>query len=137
MLPHLSGDYRVVRDARAGTTDDGTNWAQARIMASRSTKDERGQWITRERLFLTIKARPHQIEDVAGLRQGDEVFVSGEPFTDEYVGRDGQRRSDLVMYPRQIRLVKARTAQGSTGTGHPPGAPENGAGDDYGVEPWA
>lgn len=137
MLPHLSGDYRVVRDARAGTTDDGTNWAQARIMASRSTQDEHGQWITRERLFLTIKARPHQMEDVAGLRQGDEVFVSGEPFTDEYVGRDGQRRSDLVMYPRQIRLVTARAARGYSGAGHAQGGPENAAGNDFGVDPWA
>lgn len=137
MLPHLSGDYRVVRDARAGTTDDGNNWAQARIMASRSTKDEHGQWITRERLFLTIKARPHQIEDVAGLRQGDEVFVSGEPFTDEYVGRDGQRRSDLVMYPRQIRLVTARAAHGPTGAGHPPAGPQNDVQDGSGGAPWA
>ena len=137
MLPHLSGDYRVVRDARAGTTDDGTNWAQARVMASRSTQDERGQWITRERLFLTIKALPHQVEDVAGLRQGDEVFVSGEPFTDEYVGRDGQRRSDLVIRPRRLRRLEPRAARGSTGTGYTPGAPENGAGDDFGVEPWA
>lgn len=139
MIPPMIGVFRVVRDARSGATDDGREWAQARVMASRSEKNEQGEWETQARLFLTVKARPWQVETVAALRQGDDVFLHGDPFTDEYVGRDGQPRADLVMYPREIRRIAS--------DGPPPGHWGGGTANDGkgygsgsftgGVSPWA
>ena len=123
MLPHMSGEFRVVKDARTGVNDDGTNWAQVRVMASRSARREDGTWETVDRLFLTIKPRRHQVDDVAALRQGDDVFLSGEPHTAEFTGRDGNPRSDLVMYPRQVRLLLPRNGGAPTRGPGAPGGP--------------
>lgn len=114
MLPHISGDFRVVRDARAGTYDDGEAWATARVMASRSVMNrDTGQWEKKDTYFGSLRPRGHNVEIVAALRDGDEIFVRGEECTEEFTGRDGQRRSTQVIRVQQVRVLQPRSGGGS------------------------
>ena len=114
MLPDISGTFRVVRDARTGTYDNGDQWATARVMASRSVRNrDTGQWEKKETYFATLRPPQHLVDDVAALRDGDEVFVTGGEFTDEFTGRDGQRRSTAAIKVRQVRLLQRRSGGGS------------------------
>lgn len=60
--------------------------------------DSSGEWVDGDTLYLTVGCRRRLVDGVIGsLDKGDPVVVHGRIHTDEYTGKDGARRSDLVM----------------------------------------
>ena len=52
------------------------------------------------------------------LAKGDYVFVSGEPFTEEWTGRDGHKRQTLRLDAKQVEIERKGTPKAAA-----PGAP--------------
>lgn len=71
--------------------------------------DSSGEWVDGDTLYLTVGCRRRLVGGVAGiLDKGDPVIVHGRIHTDEYMSKDGVRRSDLVMRANAVGPDVAR-----------------------------
>lgn len=133
MLPHLSGTFRAVKAPRIGTFDDGTPWLNVRVVANRNKwNEETRAWETLASFFITIKVTGRNAERLQHIDQGVELYVSGEPETSEFTGRDGNVRSDTIIKPREVRIVESQRSTSAPASAGGSWAPAGGNESAYG-----
>lgn len=78
--------------------DSGEPVLNFRLAGNVRRTDSSGEWVDGDTLYLTVGCRRRLVNGVSGvLDKGDPVIAYGRIYTDEYVTKDGTRRSDLVM----------------------------------------
>lgn len=78
--------------------DSGEPVLNFRLAGNVRRTDSSGEWVDGDTLYLTVGCRRRLVNGVSGvLDKGDPVIVYGRIHTDEYLTKDGMRRSDLVM----------------------------------------
>lgn len=94
-LPHVEIVGNLVEDPVLRLTSSGTAVANMRIGTSDRKQDETGQWVDKDKLYISAVCWRDQATLVTeNLRKGDAVAVIGKLKQKEYTANDGQKRTD-------------------------------------------
>ncbi|GAB2669610.1 hypothetical protein GCM10027169_34390 [Gordonia jinhuaensis] len=104
----------VVSDPRRRVTSAGGEVISFRVgVTSRRRDRASGEWQAGEALYLTVSCWGRLVTGVGeAVQRGRPVIVHGHIKTREYVGSDGQARSDLEMTATAVGLDLSRCVVG-------------------------
>lgn len=100
-LPTLTGTGRLCSDGELRYTNTGMPVFAVDLAFSARKKDNNGEWVDGDKLFIRATAFREQAESIAeSLNKGDEVLVSGrvklDQWQDKQTGENRSRPSLLV-----------------------------------------
>lgn len=130
MLPTITIEGRIVADPDLRFTPSGQAVANLRVAASESKKDEAGNWIDGDKLFVNVAVWKEAGEAVAEhCRKGDKVTVTGRLYGREYETSAGEKRTSIeVKFATVAKVVEGERRSPQTAQRQAPSAPA--------ADPW-
>lgn len=116
---------RVATDLRVRQTAAHGEVASFRVACNTRRRDpSTGQWADGATLFLNVSCwRKVAVAVAQTLRRGSPIIAHGHLRTNEYIGADGGKRSELEMTAVSIGLDLAHMPTGPASSGQGPGGP--------------
>lgn len=140
VLPRVAIEARVVADPELRFSPSGVAVGSFRMVSSDRKKDESGEWVDGDTLWMAVTCFKNLAENVAeSVAKGDIVVVQGKLRTEEWEDKTtGEKKSkvamiaDTVSVSLQFRTVPhgggrtERTSSSSSSTTETtPGLPQN------------
>lgn len=105
-IPRIAGIFRLTRDPELRFTQSGKAVATLGLAASDSRKDESGNWQNIAALFIEANLWGPQAEIVNNsCNKGDELYVAGTPYTDQWQDKNGNKRSTIKLRANVVKLI--------------------------------
>lgn len=105
-IPRIAGIFRLTRDPELRFTQSGKAVATLGLAASDSRKDESGNWQNIAALFIEANLWGPQAEIVNNsCNKGDELYVAGTPYTDQWQDKNGNKRSTIKLRANAVKLI--------------------------------
>lgn len=113
MLPRMTFEATLVDDPELRFTPGGKAVANFRVAANKRKRDENGQWVDAEAVFLSCSVWDQQAENVVNsLKKGDRVVIMGELRQRQFETREGEKRTVVEVQADTVapslRYVEAR-----------------------------
>jgi single-strand DNA-binding protein len=103
MLPYITIEGNLVDEPEVRFTPTGKQLAEFRVAASRSKRNERGEWVDDKELFIKVTVWDQLAENVAeSLNKGDSVLVTGYLYQDSWEDAQGQRRTAVRIEGKNV-----------------------------------
>lgn len=133
-LPTINGEFRVATEPEIQFAQSGTAFTRFRAVASKSKKDDSGNWVNDKDFWTSVVCFKNVAENVAeSVTKGDLVMISGSVETEE-VEKDGQKRLYVTVVADRVGVSLSRkTDSGSSGSGSSGGGSASAAQEN----PWA
>lgn len=120
-LPQITIDGRLTADPELRYTPGGKPVLEFRIAASDRKKDERGEWIDGDQLFIDVTVW-NGAEDAADkLKRGTRAVVLGRLLSASWQTKEGEKRSKVVVGSATVS-VPCETPRGTTSGAYTPQA---------------
>lgn len=105
-IPRIAGIFRLTRDPELRFTQSGKAVATLGLAASDSRKDESGNWQNIATLFMDANLWGTQAENVNNsCRKGDELYIDGTPYTDQWQDKTGNKRSTIKLRANTVKPI--------------------------------
>ncbi len=119
---------RVISEPRATQTSGGELLSFRVACNSRRLDRQSGEWTDGHTLFVAVSCwRRVAVNAQQILRRGSVIIAHGKVYTDEFVGSDGIKRSQLAMVAGNLGLDLSYSPSAGRAGEEPGGAPEAGA----------
>lgn len=134
-LPNITGEFRVVGDPTLKYVgQENKAVVKLRVVASRSTKNQSGEWEKKGEIWANATAWDAHAESVAAtVKDKDLVLITGQIETQEYERKDGGKGSSNEILYAKIAVVPPR--QQSPAQSTPPAS--NAWGQQSPADPWS
>lgn len=114
-IPRIAGIFRLTRDPELHFTQSGKAVAALGIAASDSKSDGQGGWQNIATLFIDANLWGQQAEYINDTcRKGDELFISGTPYTEQWKAKDGSNRSAIRMKAFTVKPIMHKQNTGDS-----------------------
>lgn len=99
MLPKVTVDGRLAAEPELRFGQTGTAVVRLRMVAADRRRDDSGEWVDGDTLWIDVTAFGKLAENVAeSVAKGDLLLVQGKLKTDEWNDKDtGQKRSKITL----------------------------------------
>lgn len=105
-IPRIAGIFRLTRDPELHFTQSGKAVATLGLAASDSRKDESGNWQNIATLFIEANLWGTPAEIVTNsCNKGDELYVAGTPYTDQWKDKNGNKRSTIKLRANVVKPI--------------------------------
>lgn len=113
-LPTITGEFRVVGEPTLKFVgNDNKPVATIRVVASRSVKNQSGEWEKKAEIWANAEAWDDHAQAVAAVvKDKDIVSITGQLETREYDRKDGGKGSSNEIRFAKIAVVPPRLNQG-------------------------
>lgn len=95
-LPVISGEFKLAYDPELKFLPSGSAAVRLRVIAVSRKKNDAGEWEDDKKCWLSAVAYGDLAEHVAeSVIKSDLVEIRGRLVTEEYIDREGNKRSDM------------------------------------------